>query len=87
MTPNQPFTRGRLIAIIIGILLLVAAAWLMLFFPADGQMKNNINFFAALMLMIGLGLLFYGITGGRQRSNDILARTIDRDKEDTQQGQ
>jgi len=87
MPPNIIFTRGRLIAIIIGLLLLVAAAWLMFFFPAEGQMKNNINFFSALMLMIGLGLLFYGITGGRKRSNDILARTIDRDKEDTQQGQ
>lgn len=87
MNKNSKFTRGRLIAIIIGIFFLAAAAWLMFFFTAEGQMKNNINFFAALMLMIGLGLLFYGITGGRQRSNDILARTIDRDNEDTQQGQ
>ncbi len=82
MDKKNKLTKGRITAIIVGIIFLAAAVWLMFIFTADGQMKNNINFFAALLLIIALGLVFYGITGGRQRGNDILTRTIDRDKED-----
>ncbi len=75
MKIQKPFTAKRILAVVLGIVILGFLA-IMLFSPGDVKdTGGEIWMMSGVMLALGIGLIYYGLMGGKEPEIGMIQKT------------